>query len=159
MHTRQNFKFYNSRVLGVIKCIKSKQKSLSYPQEPSSPQSLEKHSCFPALRISQLLNPSLEMIVVYVIHEFTSLDIFVSFPCMEQNVLWMPFSYVFLTSFLSHPWKLAALQIRGMIHFSLYDVGNVSHPVAELTEISRDSRISFSSVLQIEGDQWDKFIF
>lgn len=68
------------------------------------------------------------------------------------DVLWMPFSYVFLTSFLSHPWKLAALQIRGMIHFSLYDVGNVSHPVAELTEISIYSRISFSSGLQIEGD-------
>lgn len=64
----------------------------------------------------------------------------------------MPFSYVFFTSFLSHPWKFAALQIRGMIHFSLYDVGYVSHPVAELTEISVDSRISFSSVLQIEGD-------
>lgn len=146
-------------IIQLSNILKSKQKSLSYPQEPSSPQSLEKHSCFPALRISQLLNPRLEIIVVYVIHEFTNLDILVSFPCVVQNVLWMPFSYVFLTSFLSHPWNLAALQIRGMIHFSLYDVGNVSHPVAEFTEISVDSRFSFSSVLQIEGDQGHKFIF
>lgn len=70
----------------------------------------------------------------------------------------MPFSYVFLTSLLSHPGKLAALQIRAVIHFSLYGVGNGSHPVAELTEISMDSRISFSSVIQIEEEYWDKFI-
>ena len=40
----------------------------------------------------------------------------------------------------------------GMIHLRLYDAENVSHLVAELTEISIDCRISFSSVLQIEGD-------
>lgn len=45
-----------------------------------------------------------------------------------------------------------------MIHFSLYGVGNGSHPVAELTEISMDSRISFSSVIQIEEEYWDIFI-
>lgn len=59
-----------------------KARSLSYPQKPSSSQSLEQHSCFQALRIAQLLNPSLKIIVVYVIYEFTSLDIFVYFSCM-----------------------------------------------------------------------------